>query len=192
MGVFFSLLSESFSCFFYGAVLTAFIMATLFFLLKSLCNGVYRSVSFYITGVILAILLAVNTTVIMGAFSVKNQTEPMHLWLKQQLNGMDGFADIENSQMIGEMLNGRFPMLGCFFNLFDVSGYAISELPDVFFEMINSELNTIIINKILWCVGFIVAAVLVALYFAKDKKSDVRRKSGRRPISPRRKNIRGF
>lgn len=192
MGVFFSLLFESFSCIFYGVVLTAFIMATLFFLLKGLSNGVYRSVSFYITGVILAILLSINTTVIIGAFSVKNQTESMYLWLKQQLNGMEGFADIENSQLIGEKLNDNFPMLGCFFNLFDMSGYAISELPDVFCEMINSELNSIIINKILWSVGFIVAAMLVALYFAKDKKVDVKRKSGIRPISPHRRNHRGF
>ena len=183
MGLFFSLFLSSI---FYGIVLTAFIMATLFFLLKNLSNGVYRSVAFYITGVVLAILLTVNFTVIIGAFSVKGQTDAMHLWMTQQLNGIDGYADIENSQAIGERLNDQFPMLGCFFDLYNMSGHTMNQLPDVFYETINSELNSIILSKILWSVGFIIAAVLVALYFTKEDVTTKRKYSGRKKSTNRR------
>lgn len=191
MGLFLSLLLESISSAFYGIVLTAFVMATLFFLLKNLSNGVYRSVPFYITGVVLAILLTVNFTIIIGAFSVKGQTDAMHLWMTQLLNGIDGYANIENSQIIGEKLSDEFPMLGCFFDLYNMSGNTMSELPDAFYETINSELNGIILSRILWSAGFIIAAVLVALYFTKENVATNRRTGGRHRNSIRR-NIDDF
>lgn len=166
-------------------------MATLFFLLKNLSNGVYRSISFYITGFILAILLTVNMTVIVGAVSVKQQTEAMRLWLMQQLDGQEGIADLQNSQMIGEALNEQFPLLGCFFNLFDMSGNSLNNLPEVFYETINSETNQIILSKSLWSAGFIVAAVLVALYFTKEDVGGGRKKK-RRSTAARYNNIDDF
>lgn len=191
MGLFFSLFFESLSCFFYGAVCTAFIMATLFFLLKNLSNGVYRSISFYITGVILAILLTVNMTIIIGAVSVKNQTESMRLWLTQQMDGVEGFADLQSSQLVGEELNENFPLLECFFNLYDMSGNTMEDLPQAFYETINSEANKIILNKSLWSVGFIIAAVLVALYFTKEDVSKGNRRV-RKATTSRYKNIDDF
>lgn len=167
MGIFFSILSESITCLFYGIIITAFIMATLYFILSTLSKGAVRSIPFFITGPILALLLMVNMTLLIGAFTVKNETESMRIWMTQRLDGIHGTADLQSSQQIGDMLNEQFPLSGCFLNLFDMSGHRIEELPQVFYEVINEEMNSMIWNRLLWSFGFIVAAMLVALYFDK-------------------------
>lgn len=169
MGIFFSILNEGITCLFYGIVITAFIMATLYFILSSLSKGTVRSIPFFITGPILALLLIVNMTLLVGAFTVKNETESMRLWLTQRLDGIHGTADLQSSQQVGDMLNEQFPLSGCFLNLFDMSGHPIEELPQVFYEVINKEMNSMIWSRLLWSFGFIVAAMLVALYFDKGE-----------------------
>lgn len=169
MGIFFSILNEGITCLFYGIVITAFIMATLYFILSSLSKGTVCSIPFFITGPILALLLIVNITLLVGAFTVKNETESMRLWLTQRLDGIHGTADLQSSQQVGDMLNEQFPLSGCFLNLFDMSGHPIEELPQVFYEVINKEMNSMIWSRLLWSFGFIVAAMLVALYFDKGE-----------------------
>lgn len=169
MGIFFSILSEGITCLFYGTIITAFIMATLYFILSSLSKGTVRSIPFFITGPILALLLMVNMTLLVGAFTVKSETESMRLWMTQRLDGIHGTADLQSSQQVGDMLNEQFPLSGCFLNLFDMSGHPIEELPQVFYEVINKEMNSMIWSRLLWSFGFIVAAMLVALYFDKGE-----------------------
>lgn len=169
MGIFFSILSEGITCLFYGIVITAFIMATLYFILSTLSKGTVRSIPFFVTGPILALLLMVNMTLLVGAFTVKSETESMRLWLTQRLDGIHGTADLQSSQQVGDMLNEQFPLSGCFLNLFDMSGHPIEELPQVFYEVINKEMNNMIWSRLLWSLGFIIAAMLVALYFDKGE-----------------------
>ena len=191
MNTFFCLLSEGFSCFFYGLLITAFIMATLYFLLKTMSRGTVRSIPFFITGSFLAILLIINMTVIVGAFTLKAETESIRLWLAQQLDGVYGTADVQSSQQIGDLLNEEFPLSECFLNLFDFSGHPIDELPQVFYEVINEEMTSVIWNKLLWSLGFIVAAVLIALYFDKGEGNGLEKKS-KRPQTVSRKNYDNF
>ena len=169
MGIFFSILNEGITCLFYGIVITAFIMATLYFILSTLSKGTVRSIPFFITGPILALLLMVNMTLLVGAFTVKSETESMRLWLTQRLDGIHGTADLQSSQQVGDMLNEQFPLSGCFLNLFDMSGHPIEELPQVFYEVINEEMNSMIWSRLFWSLGFIIAAMLVALYFDKGE-----------------------
>lgn len=167
MGIFFSLFFESITCLFYGIVIAVFIMATLYFILKTLSRGIVRSIPFFLTGVILSIFLVVNMSVVVGAISIKQQTGSMKLWLTQQLENVEGIADVQSSQAVGDILNEEFPLLGCFLNLFDMSGYPMNELPQVFYDVINKEMNGIICSKLLWSLAIIIAAVLIALYFEK-------------------------
>lgn len=191
MNTFFYLISEGLSYFFYGLLITAFIMATLYFLLKTMSRGTVRSIPFFITGPFLAILLIINMTVIVGAFTLKAETESIRLWLTQQLDGVYGTADVQSSQQIGDLLNEEFPLSECFLNLFDFSGHPIDELPQVFYEVINEEMTSVIWSKLLWSLGFIVAAVLIALYFDKGEGNGLEKKS-KRPQTVSRKNYDNF
>ena len=154
-------------------------------------RGTVRSIPFFITGPFLAILLIINMTVIVGAFTLKAETESIRLWLAQQLDGVYGTADVQSSQQIGDLLNEEFPLSECFLNLFDFSGHPIDELPQVFYEVINEEMTSVIWNKLLWSLGFIVAAVLIALYFDKGEGNGLEKKS-KRPQTVSRKNYDNF
>lgn len=175
MDIFISLLSGGISSLLYGLICTGFIMTTIYFLLKNLSKGSIHSIPFFIAGIVLFVALTVNLTTIIGAFMLKGQTTAMQIWLTQQLNGMEQVAGIQDSQYIGEELIENFPLLGCFFNLFDLSGHSYSELPQAFYDLLNDELNGIIWSKTFWSLGFIIAAVLVALYFEKGNPTQKRR-----------------
>lgn len=71
MGIFFSILSEGIISLFYGIIITAFIMATLYFILSNLSRGAVRSIPFFVTGPILALLLTVNTPLLTEATMIK-------------------------------------------------------------------------------------------------------------------------
>ena len=154
-------------------------------------EGAVRSVAFYITGPVLGILLLANMTILSGAFTVKSETESMRLWLSQQLDGIYGIADMQSSQQVGDLLNKEFPLSGCFLNLFDFSGHTMDELPQVFYEVMNEEMTDVIWSRLLWSVGIIAAAVLIALYF--DKGSSTKKKAKtRRTSAAARKNFDDF
>lgn len=177
MDIFLSLIFESLSCIVYGIIITAFIMVTLYFVLKMLSEGIVRSIPFLVTGPILAILLLVNTTVMVGAFKVKSLAKTMNIWLTQQLNGYSGIVDVEASQEIGEMLEGKFPILSAYLNIWKFSGTSISDLPNAMTGTITDAMNSQICSNILWSLGGIVVATLVALYF--DKGQNINRRNSR-------------
>ena len=170
---------------FYGFIITAFIMATLYFVLKSMSQGTVRSIPFWITGPVLTILLLINMSVMMGAFKVKGQTETMEIWLNQRLDDTDETVGVQESQWIGDQLTDEFPLLGCYLNLFDLSGHTTNELPQVFREVINEKMNDVIESRILWSVGFIITAMLIALYFDKGEGRTPKKKSTYRTTSRR-------
>lgn len=173
MLTFLSFFSTGLSCIFYGAIITAFIMATLYFILKTLSEGAVKSVPFYLAGVILAVLLLINMSIIVGAFTVKSNTDSLELWLQQKLNGLYGIVDMDSSQAIGDMVNEEFPLLDSFINLYDWSGNRVQDIPQILNEGVNREMNRVILRNFLWSLGFIVAAMLVALYFDKGGGSSL-------------------
>lgn len=182
MNIFFSLFSGALSCVFYGLIITLFIVASLYFLLSTASKGIVRSIAFWISMGVLSLLLLVNMSVMVGAFKVKSTTGAMELWLNQRLHEVSGIADIESSQEIGEMLDENFPMLNHYLNLFDFSGTSFRELPTVMADCIRSEMNSQIWSNVLWSLGFIIAAVLISLYFDKGEQYSTtggRRGSGR-------------
>ena len=169
MGIFFSLFSGALSCIFYGFVITAFVIATLYFLLSMASNGIVRSPAFFISFFILAILLWVNMSVMVGAFQVKSATNAMELRLNQIVEGYYGYVDIQESQEIGDMLDEEFPILNHYLNLFNWSGNSYEDLPELVASGINRQMNQQIWSNILWSLGFIVAAVLISLYFDRGE-----------------------
>ena len=57
--IFFQLFTTAFMSIFYGVVITAAVMAILYFLLRQFNSGIVESVPFYITGAVLFLLLTI-------------------------------------------------------------------------------------------------------------------------------------
>ncbi|MGM9798800.1 MAG: hypothetical protein ACI3ZY_14720 [Parabacteroides sp.] len=162
---FFDLLRFSFSSLFYGVIATASIMAILFFILKTLSEGIVRSIPFYITGVILFILLTSNLTLLIGARQVQSTTESMELYLRQMTEGYQGIVSTNESQQVFDSLVEEFPLLGDYLQLADFGGNDISELPTLMSECIREEMSSFIWNRVWWIIGSIVVACVIAVCF---------------------------
>ena len=178
MGIFFTLFSEAYSCLGYGLLIAAFIVATIYFLLSLASKGIVRSIPFWISLVVLFFAAWINMSVMVGAIKVSSATTAMEMWLNQYLYNMEGIADVKSSQEIGEMLNEEFPILGSYVNLFDFSGYSLKELPFAIAEAVREEMSSQIWSNILWTLGFIVAAVIISLYFDKGEPEYAGRRRG--------------
>ena len=184
MATFFSLLSTGISCIFYGVIATAVIMSILYFILKSLSQGIVKSIPFYVTGVILAFLLICNFSIVIGAYQVKESTESMELSLRQFAEQVSGVVNANESQAIFDMLVDDYPMLGNYLQLADFSGNHVSDLAFAMPQEVRSEMNDVIWSNLLWALGYIVIACIVVMIFDRGMYSQkTEYKNGRRPVS---------
>lgn len=184
MAIFFSLLSTGISCIFYGIIATAVVMAILYFILKSLSQGIVKSVPFYITGVILAFLLTCNISIAIGAYQVKESTEAMEVSLRQLAEQVAGVVNANESQAIFDMLIDDYPLLGNYLQLADFSGNHVSDLVFAMPQEVRSEMNSVIWSNLLWALGYIVMACVVVMIFDRGMYSQkTKYKNGRRPVS---------
>lgn len=166
---FFSLLTTMFSSVFYGLVLTVAVMAVLYLLLKSFSKSIVRTPVFFVIGVILAMLLVVNCSMLIGAIQAKGLADSAEMLLNQLVCGMGGMVNVRDSQLAMDAVAEELPLLGVFANLADFSGVEVSELPAAMHQAIVDYLNSYIWRRVGWIVGFIVVACLLAMFF--DKKA---------------------
>jgi len=169
MTTFFSLLATGISCVFYGIVTAAVVMSVLYFILKSFSKGIVRSIPFYIIGVVLAFLLICNFSVIIGAFKVKGATDAMEMTLYQLSEQVSGVVNASESQQVFDYLVDQYPLLGNYLQVANFSGNDMEELVYSMPEEVRKEMNGVIWSKLLWALGYIVVACILAMIFDKGQ-----------------------
>jgi predicted PurR-regulated permease PerM len=163
--IFFSLLSTATSSIFYGIIVTAVIMAILYAVLKSLSKGIVQSVPFYITGIVLAILLIVQCSLMIGAIQAKDAVDSAKIYLNQLLEDKYGIISAQDSQKVMDAITDNFPIIGNFIDIADFSGHDISDLPEVMHESMINFLSSYIWHRVWWILGIIVIACIVVMLF---------------------------
>ena len=63
------------SCILYGLLVTATLMAIMYFFLKEYNKNIVRTIPFFITGVVLAVLLTIQSSLLIGAVKAKGMVE---------------------------------------------------------------------------------------------------------------------
>lgn len=164
---FLSLFTTMFSCVFYGLALTVAVMAVLYLLLRSFSKSIVRTPIFFVIGVILAMLLLVNCTMLVGAIQAKGLADSAEMLLNQLVCGMSGMVNVRDSQLAMDAVTEELPLLGVFVNLADFSGVETSEIPAAMHQAIVDYLNSYIWRRVGWIAGFIVVACLLAMFFDK-------------------------
>lgn len=168
---FFSLITTAFSSIFYGIIVTVVIMAILYVLLKSLSKGIVRTPVFYITGVVLAILLIIQTSLMIGAIQAKDATDSAEIYLSQLLENRYGTVDAQDSQRVLDAITDEFPIIGSYFGVADFSGHDASDIAESMHETMINHLNSFIWHRVWWILGIIVVACIIALCFEKKEYS---------------------
>ena len=169
--IFFSLLTTAFSSIFYGVIVTAVVMAILYAVLKALSKGIVQTPVFFVTGVILAVLLIVQFSLMIGAIQAKDAADSAEIYLNQLVEDKFGAISAQDSQQVMDEITEKFPIIGSFIDIADFSGHDISELPEVMHDTMIDYLSSYIWHRVWWLVVIVVAACLVVMLYAKQSSS---------------------
>ena len=166
---FFSLITTAFSCILYGIIATAVVMAILYAVLRSLSRGIVQTPVFYITGVILAILLVVQFSMMIGAMQAKGAVDEAEAYLTQLVEEKQAIVSTESGRQAIEAIKEQFPIIGNYIDSAGLSDLEISELPEAMHEEMAGYLKSFIWHRVWWIVGIIIAACIIVIYFADSR-----------------------
>lgn len=164
---FFSLISTAFSSIFYGIVVTAIVMAILYAVLRSLSKGIVQTPVFFITGVVLAVLLVIQFSLMIGAMQAKDAADSAELYLNQLLENSYGTISAQDSQRVLDAVTGEFPLISTYIGIVDLSGNDVHKLPSAMHETMIDFLNSYIWHRVWWILGIIVVAFVIVVCFEK-------------------------
>lgn len=170
---FFSLLSTAFSSIFYGFIVTAAIMAILYVVLKSISKSIVESPIFYITGLVLAILLVIQTSLMIGAMQAKDAADSAELYLHQLLENSYGTVGAQDSQHVLDAVINEYPVIGTYLGVADFSGNDVSNLASSMHTTMIDYLNSYIWHRVWWILGIIVVACIIAICFEKKEYTPI-------------------
>lgn len=169
--VFWGLFSTAISSVLYGIVITAAILAILYGVLKAISNGIVRSTPFFITGVVMTVLLIIQCSLLVGAIEAKSYAEPVEIYLTQQFEGQQGIIGAQDSQQIMNAVVENFPIIGTYLDLANFAGHDISEIAQLMHKTMVDYLNSYIWHRVFWILGIIAVACFIAICFEKKDYS---------------------
>jgi len=161
--IFFELFSTAFMCIFYGVVITAAIMAILFFALRQFNRGIVESIPFYATGVVLFVLLVIQISMMVGAIEAKGYVDGMEIYIGQLVDGMSGVVSTSESQEILDEVVSQNHLIGLFFDTCDFAGTDVANLPHAMAEVFRDGLNSYIWHRFWWALCGTLVAVVIAI-----------------------------
>ncbi len=175
---FYSLFTTAFSSIFYGVIVTVVIMALIYVLLKSLSKGIVQTPVFFVTGVVLAILLTIQFSLMIGAIQAKDAVDSAKIYLNQLLENAYGTVGAQDSQKILDAVTDEYPIIGSYIGVANFSGNDVTQLSEAMHETMTNYLNSYIWHRVWWILGIIVVACIIVMLF--DKPNAV---AGRRMVS---------
>lgn len=148
---------------FYGMLSTAAIMAILYFLLKEYNRNIVRTIPFFVTGIALAAMLTIQSSLLIGAIQAKSMVDSAEIYLTQLTENEYGTISTNTSQAILDRVTEEFPLIGVYVGICDFGGNDISDLPIVMADTLRSYISTFIWHRVWWILGFIVTALAIVL-----------------------------
>jgi len=174
---FLSLFDTAFTSILNGIVVTAAIMAILYFILKSFSRNMVRTPIFYITGIVTALLLVVQISLMIGAMKAKDAADSAEIYLSQLLENSSGTVGANDSQHYLDTVTETFPIIGVYIGIADFSGHDVSDLAESMHETMISFLNTYIWHRVGWIISIIIVGCLIVMMFDKRNPSTGKPKS---------------
>lgn len=167
---YFYLISIATDSLFYGILLAAITMTILYFTLQMISKSCVRTVPFYIAGIILALLLTIQDTLIVATFQAKGMVDAVEVYVQQLIGIYDQSPkNLHETQAILNKIVQDFPLVGWFANITNIQVNNAQELAEVMAESLRRTLNIYLWKRFGWCTTFIFLAILTT--FLADKKN---------------------
>ena len=169
--IFFSLITTAISCVFYGILVTVVIMAALYFILRAIGREIVQTPAFYIAGVVLAILLLIQTSLAIGAIKAKETADAAKQYVCEMMESYQGIVNTDESHEVIDAVKDEFPLVDKFVDLTAFYGKNVADLPNTIHSNITDYLNTFIWHRVWWIMGIIIAACMVCVLIGKRNRT---------------------
>ena len=173
--IFFSLLTTAFSSIFYGVIVTAVVMAILYAILKTISKSIVESPVFWVAGIVMAILLIGQFSLMIGAIQAKDAADSAEIYISQLLENYSGTVGAQDSQKVLDAITDEYPIIGSYFDVANFSGHNVSDLASSMHSTMIDYLNSYIWHRVWWVLGIIVVACVLVMLFDKPGASLARR-----------------
>ena len=140
-------------------------MALIYVLLKSLSKGIVQTPVFFVTGVVLAILLTIQFSLMIGAIQAKDAVDSAEIYLNQLLENAYGTVGAQDSQKILDAVTEEYPIIGSYIGVANFSGNDVTQLSEAMHETMISFLNSYIWHRVWWILGLISVGCLIAIIY---------------------------
>lgn len=165
--IFFELFTTAFMCIFYGVLITSVLMAVVYFVLRQVNRSTVCTIAFFLVGVILFVLLSFQQTLMVGAIKAKEYLNDVAEYVEEIADVKDGIIDRTSREVntdYVQKIKKQFPEFSLFVDV-DKIGENLNDMGTTVMEMkenTSSSLNYYILRRIMWSLGFLVAAIVIA------------------------------
>ena len=165
--IFFSLITTALSSVFYGIIATLVIMAVLYIALMLVRKTVVQTPAFYVVGAVMAVLLLIQTTLLIGAVEAQDAADDAFEFTSQVVDTSLGVVDNENIQQVLDSVNEQYPILQNFIDLSEFSTEGVTNLTDAMHQQVTDYLDSFIWHRVWWILGVIIVGCTVVIVLDK-------------------------
>jgi amino acid transporter len=190
--IFFSILQFAASSIFWGILMAVAMVGLFIFIVRGWWKDALFTVWTYVTGVVLAILLAFQCILMVGALKIKSSCDEYEQMLTEIVDSRYRPGEIvpkeASIEMFGEIMD-EYPLIRNYLGaIYGASiegsgyiwgeGYAARDLPHGLIDYLRELLNAFIWRRVLWALGFaIVLGIIAILTIKKQSNSNIRQRN---------------
>ena len=174
MSGFFSIIQFSMGCLLWGILIALICMVLFYLAIKGWWKNAEFTVTTYITGAVLFILLSFQCILISGGIKILHITDDIQLETERIVNSafLPG-ADLTmaNCDDVVKQLVTDYPVLGEYFDTGYFQGYTVETLPAAMADVVREYIHSFIIRRLLWCLAFVIVGAVIACLTIKKENA---------------------
>ena len=163
----FNILTYSIGSLIWGILISLACLGLIMLLIKAWYNNAFFKLVSYIIFGVLGIILIYNSTIIVGASSIKSDLDDYETKIIQLVNysysARDIIVDEDTSNDILQHVFKENPILHFFVGNINIEGADPKDIPHSLTESFRSDLNKVILKKVMWSAFFIIIAIVALI-----------------------------
>lgn len=141
-------------------------MALFALAVKGWLSNAHLSPATYLIGIVLFIFLAIQCTLISGSLKIIDTIDEYQSFFSNIVNDVyDGWEKVTetDADVVIQKAIDKYPLLSYYISGGEFSGYSARELPEAIADELRGTMWAYIGRRLLWCIGFVIAASLLGI-----------------------------
>lgn len=166
MGYLINIIQFSFSSLIWGILIAIACMALFVFIIKGWWKNAMFTIWSYLIGAVLFILLSFQCTMIVGSLKIIDTTDEYEEYFTTLVNSAyEGWEEVTeaDADIIIKKAIAEYPLLEYYISGGEFYGHSAKQLPSVMADELRSFMWAYITRRLLWCLGFVIAAGVLGI-----------------------------